>query len=84
MKLEKAYDFKALGKHLVDKGILKSEEFAQEMITDTMDFLKQSAVMSVNKYDDLLLAVYPMLEAELLAQAEKIHTPAEDSPADGA
>lgn len=70
--MKEAYDFKVLGERLKAKGLIQAEEMAEDAVVVVVSWLKESAILSPNKYDDLLAAAYPLLEAQLQEQAEKI------------
>lgn len=70
--MDKAYDIKVLAGRLKAKGLDVAEDVAQVALKEVIEWLKESAVASHNSYDNLLLAVYPMLEAEMATQIDKI------------
>ena len=70
--MEKAYDVKALVEKLKGKGLEVAEDVAVIAVGEVIAWFKESALLSENKYDDLVLAILPMLEAEILKQIDKI------------
>jgi hypothetical protein len=68
-----AYDFKGLIEILKSQGLEVAEESAKVVIKATFQWLKESAEISENKYDDLAVVLYPQLEKYALEQAEKIN-----------
>lgn len=68
-----AYDFKGLVEILKSQGLEIAEESAKVVIKATFQWLKESADISENKYDDLATVLYPQLEQYALEQAEKIN-----------
>ena len=70
--MTKAYELQGLMAKFKAQGLDVAEGAAKMIITETIAWLEESAVLSQNSYDNLLLAVYPMLKKEMLAQADKI------------
>ena len=68
----KAYDVKALVEKLKDKGLDIAEDVAKVALVEILDWVSESATLSNNSYDDLFIAVMPMLKAEMLKQIDKI------------
>ena len=68
-----AYDVKGLLEILKSQGLEVAEESAKVIIKATFQWLKESAEISENKYDDLAVVLYPQLEKYALEQAEKIN-----------
>jgi hypothetical protein len=71
--MKKAYDFKELAKKLEAEGLVIAEDAAKKVIGHLFDWLEESAVASENKYDDLLVVVFPKVKAYALEQADKIN-----------
>lgn len=71
-KMEKAYDLGALADQLKDRGLELAEVGAEVLVEELLDWLQESATLSENVYDDLLVAVVPMFKAELAKQIDKI------------
>ena len=53
-------------------GLDLGEDAAKKLIKYSFELANSYIFLSKNKYDDLLLAVMPMIEKELLALADKI------------
>ena len=70
--MDKAYDVKALAEKLKARGLNVAEDVATEVLGAVFEFFEESAVLSENKYDDLLLAILPMLKSEALKAIDKI------------
>lgn len=70
--MEKAYDLKALGEHLKAKGLVQAEDTVQEIVKETFAWLKESAAISVNPFDDMAATLYPMIETKIEEQVDKI------------
>lgn len=71
--MEKAYDAKELLNELKGNGLELAEESAKVVITSVFAWLEKSAVASENKYDDLLVVIYPKIKEYALEQADKIN-----------
>ena len=70
--MEKAYDVKVLVEQLKSKGLDIAEDVAAMALVEVLDWVVESAKASNNSYDDLFIAVMPMLKAEMLKQIDKI------------
>ena len=70
--MEKAYDIKDLVDGLKGKGLDLAEDAAVIVVEAVIDWVGQSAAKSENKYDDLLIAILPILKSEALKLADKI------------
>lgn len=70
--MEKAYDVKDLVARLKSKGLDIAEDVAEMAIKELLDWVVESATISKNSYDNLVIAIIPMLEAEMLKQIDKI------------
>lgn len=70
--MEKAYDVSALVEKLKARGMDVAEEAAKEALDAVLEFFEESARLSENKYDDLVLAIVPMLKEEALKAIDKI------------
>lgn len=70
--MEKAYDFKELGTKLAQKGLIQLEDSAEDIVKEVMTWLKESAVISKNPYDDMAMVIYPKIEELLLNKVDKI------------
>lgn len=60
-----AYDFNALGKELKDKGLVIAEDVAMEVVDAVLNFVEKGALESENKFDDVLVAVIPLVKKYL-------------------
>lgn len=70
--MEKAYDIKVLGERLKAKGLDVAEDVLRDALKEVIGWIKESAVLSVNPYDNMLEAVFPLIEPILLEQIDKI------------
>lgn len=70
--MEKAYDLKVLAEKLKAKGLDVAEEAAKIIVEETLTFIVESAVKSENKYDDLLVAIVPVIKPHILSAVDKI------------
>lgn len=70
--MEKAYDLKVLAEKLKAKGLDVAEEAAKIIVEETLTFIVESAIKSENKYDDLLVAIVPVIKPHILSAVDKI------------
>lgn len=70
--MEKAYDSKELLKELKSKGLDIAEDAAELVVESVFAWVEKSALASENKYDDLILAVLPMLKELAQSAVDKI------------
>ena len=70
--MEKPYGIKDLGDKLKDRGLDLAEDAAGIVAEEVLGWLKESAIASENKYDDMLVAAIPLFEGELKKQIDKI------------
>jgi hypothetical protein len=70
--MKKAYDVKELVERLKGKGVVLAEEAVVQMLDATLDWFKESAALSENPYDDMLVGLIPTVKRELLKQIDKI------------
>lgn len=70
--MEKAYDLKDLGARLKAKGLVEAEDLAGAVYKEFKAWLKESAPLSENKYDDILAPFIDQLDAIVLPQIDKI------------
>lgn len=70
--MEKAYDVKVLVEQLKAKGLDIAEDVAAVALVEILDWVVESAKVSNNNYDDLFIAIMPLLKAEMLKQIDKI------------
>jgi len=65
-------DFKALVEILKGHGLEIAEDAAEQVVKSTLEWLEAEVVKSENKYDDLLLAVLPVLKPMIFKMIDKI------------
>lgn len=74
--MEKAYDFKELGKRIVARGLpsLKEvgEEEAKVIYEELKKWFQESAVISPNKIDDAVAPFIGLADQVVLPQIDKI------------
>lgn len=74
--MEKAYDLKDLGKRLADAGLPIAKEAGEaaagEVYKAVKGWLKDSALLSSNKIDDVVAPFIDQLDAMVLPQIDKI------------
>jgi uncharacterized membrane protein (DUF441 family) len=71
--MEKAYDLKALVGYLKNEGLEVAEESAKVVYAAVMKWVVDSAVLSANPVDNIIIAVKPVLDGIVLPQLEKIN-----------
>lgn len=70
--MEKAYDVSILIDKFKAKGLDIAEDVAKMALVEVLDWIVESARVSHNNYDDLFIAIMPLLKAEMLKQIDKI------------
>jgi len=70
--MEKAYDLKELGEKLKDVGLPVLEDTAEKVVGKVFEWLKESAVLSKNPYDDMAVFVYPKIEEFIKEKLDEI------------
>lgn len=70
--MEKAYDLKDLGEKLKLAGLPEVEDLAQKAYVAVKDWLKESAIVSLNPYDNLIIGFVDSLDAVVLPELDKI------------
>ena len=70
--MEKAYDLKVLGARLKEKGLVELEDSAEQVYAVTKEWLKESATISKNPYDNLVSPFLDSLDTVVLPQIDKI------------
>lgn len=70
--MEKAYDLKALVEKLKAKGLDVAEDAAKVIVEESFAWVEESAKLSATPYDDLLIAVIPVMKKEVLKAVDKI------------
>lgn len=78
MKMEQAYDPKALVAFIKDQGLEVAEESVKAIYMGTKAWLKESAVLSATPVDNLVAPFYDQLDPIVLPLIDKIN------PADNA
>ena len=68
----KAYDVKEFVSILKANGLDLAEEAAELAVKSVLEWVEKSAALSESKYDDLFLAVIPMVKPMLLKAIDKI------------
>ena len=66
------FDPKDLVAKLKDKGLDLAEEAAKLVAESVLDWVTESVVATENKFDDLLIAVVPIVKQEVLKYIDKI------------
>lgn len=69
---QKAYDLKELLDALKVHGLDVAEDVAKLVVGETLSWLQKSAQRSENTYDDILVAVIPLFQAEIDKALDKI------------
>ena len=67
-----AYELKRLVELLKENGIDLAEELAAHLVKAVFSWLKESAELSENKFDDFAVVIYPLIEKEILKLVDKI------------
>lgn len=67
-----AYDLNDLVNRLKPHGLDLAEDAAKGLVKEVLAWVKDSALQSENKFDDLTLVVIPMVEEYILKQVDKI------------
>lgn len=70
--MEKAYDLKDLGERLKKNGLNLAEEEVKMVYAETKGWLRDSAVLSTNKIDDLVAPFLDQLDPIVLPVVDKI------------
>ena len=65
-------DFQVLLDKLKAEGLDVAEDAAKVVVEAVLEWAEDAVVKSENKYDDLLLAVFPVVKSELLKLVDKI------------
>lgn len=77
--MEKAYDLKVLAAYAKEAGIEIAEESAKDLFDVVMKWVKESAGVSENKVDDMIVGVAAPLESWVHEQIDNIN-PADNTP----
>lgn len=70
--MEKSYDIKVLGEKLKASGLPIVEESAEIVLIHVIQWVKDSAKLSQNPYDDMALVLMPLIEQNIMKQINKI------------
>lgn len=70
--MEKAYDLVALGAKLKDKGLDVAEDTAKHVYDAVKEWLKESAVLSTNPFDNMVSPFYDQADALVYPAIDKI------------
>lgn len=68
----KSYDVKELLGKLKSQGLDVAEEAAKVLVSETLDWMAESAAASENKFDDLLVAIVPVVKPHIMDMVDKI------------
>lgn len=71
--MDKAYDVKELVAKFKDDGLEIAEEAAKIILNNVFDWAHESALVSPNPYDNMLMILYPQIKEFIMDQAEKIN-----------
>lgn len=72
MKLEKAFDLKALAEAAKVIGLDLGEETAKQLVVLILDFVDQSVALTPNPMDDLARVITGPLKPLILSQLDKL------------
>lgn len=72
MELKEAYDVNGLVDRLKAKGLDLAEEGAKIAVAELLEWIKESAAKSSTPFDDIVVTVIPLLQAEIDKQIDKI------------
>ncbi len=67
-----AYDPKMLVEKMKNEGLDIAEDAAGKVFMSVMSWMKESAVASENKIDDMIVGLMPPVEAYVMEQIDKI------------
>ncbi len=70
--MEKAYDLKELGLRAKEKGLIEAEDAALELYSVVKQWLKDSAALSSNPFDNMVIPFLDSADAVVLPQLDKI------------
>lgn len=70
--MDKAYDLKDLVSKLKVIGLDVTEEAAKSVFVNTLEWVKESALLSATPFDDMAVAVVAPLQLEVLKLIDKI------------
>jgi len=70
--VDKAYDLKGLTDKMKERGLDLAEDAALIVYESLQSWLIESAMLSENKYDDLLAVLLPSIDGYVKEQIDKI------------
>ena len=70
--MEKAYDVKELGRRLKEAGLIELEDAVGGVYKEVSAWIKESAIMSENPYDDIVAVAFPHLDKVVLPKIDAI------------
>ena len=65
-------DFNSLKNKLKDHGLDLAEDATRLLVEDVLDWVAEEVIKTENKYDDMLVAIIPMVKPALLKAVDKI------------
>jgi len=65
-------DFNSLKDKLKDHGLDLAEDATRLLVEDVLDWVAEEVIKTENKYDDMLVAIIPMIKPALLKAVDKI------------
>lgn len=70
--MEKAYDLKELANRLKAAGLIEAEDLAIKAYQEVKQWLKDSAQLSSNAYDNILAPFLDQLDSIVLPKLDKV------------
>lgn len=70
--MENAYDLKVLGEKLAKEGLAGGEQAAAKAYKALKEWFAESAALSKNPFDDMIVMVIPQIDAVVIPQIDKI------------
>jgi len=70
--MTKAYDFSALALKLKEKGLDVAEDAVKLVVSESFDWIAESAKLSATPWDDMALIIMPKIKELALVEADKI------------
>ena len=70
--MQKAYDLKALAIRLKAKGLIQAEDLAIDVYMEMKHWIRESAMLSENPYDDIGIPFLKQLDEVIMPQIDKI------------
>jgi hypothetical protein len=70
--MTKAYDFSALALKLKEKGLDVAEDAVKLVVSESFDWISESAKLSATPWDDMALIIMPKIKELALVEADKI------------